>query len=52
MALKDQISLAKAETKEKIIAIQFLDKDKDSITKQLDTTCQTLKKFEEELNQV
>ena len=36
MALKDLVSMAKSETKEKILTIQFIEKEKDNIRENLD----------------
>jgi hypothetical protein len=51
MALKDQSSQANSVTKEKILTIQFLEKEKDNLRLQIDKLTQEVKKLEQQVNE-
>ena len=48
MALKDQVSTARQETKEKIMSIQFVEKEKSMLEQQLEEKKEAIKKLEKE----
>ena len=52
MTLKDSVSLAKSETKEKIVSMSFIEKEKASIQTHLDTLKAEVKKLETEVGEL
>mgnify|MGYP006093184163 FL=1 len=46
MALKDQIATSRQETKEKIMGISFVEKEKSMLESQLEEKKETIKKLE------
>ena len=52
MILKDQVAQAKSETKEKIVSMQFIEKEKSGLQTHIDSLKQQVKTLEQELSQI
>ena len=49
MALKDQVSSARSETKEKLLSIGFLEKEKTAMQEKIDANKEQMKKLRQDL---
>ena len=52
MTLKDEVSTARSETKEKIMQMQFIEKEKEMLEMQIADLKNQIKRHDEELDQI